>query len=145
MKYILLHIFIWVSSLLHSQSWIQLPDYIGNSRDDGNSFVINSKAYCVTGLENGWLCNRNGFVFDANTETWSNIAPLPSGDERQYAIGFSHNNIGYILGGINCNNITLNDFWQYNPTTDTWFQLPNFPNAGRFGMSYFIIKNKLSL
>lgn len=143
MKYILLHIFVWVSSLLYSQSWVQLPDYTGSSRDDGTTFVINTKAYCVTGLENGWQCNRNGFVFDANTETWSSIAPLPLGDERQYAIGFSHNNMGYVLGGINCNNVALNDFWQYNPTTDVWIQLPNFPNAGRFGMSYFIIKNKL--
>ncbi len=143
MKYILLHSFLLLRFVIFSQTWLQLPDFTGSERDDGTSFVINNKAYCVTGLETGWQCNRNGFVFDSNTEIWSGMASLPINSERQYATGLSHNNMGYVLGGINCNNTTLNDFWKYNPVTDLWLQLPNFPSAGRFGMSSFIIKNKL--
>lgn len=132
-----------VFNSIKSQSWIQLTDYLGTERDDGISFVINNNAYCLSGLEVGWQCTKNGYVFDGITETWSNMASLPIGKERQYATGFSHNNKGYIFGGVNCSSVCLDDFWEYNPVTDSWVSLPNIPSLGRAGMSNFIIKNKV--
>ena len=138
MKQLLLVIAVATCYLSHAQSWIQLPDFLGTQRDDGTAFVINNKAYCTTGLDI-YGCTNNGYVFDGATEAWSAIASLPAGKERQYAAGFSYNNLGYIMGGINCSNLRLNDFWQYSPTTNSWTALPNFPSMGRYGTSNFII------
>ncbi len=123
-----------------AQSWTQLTDFPGSARDDGATFVINNKAYCFTGVSSG--CTSDGFVFDSATETWSTMATLPGGNERQYAAAFSYNGKGYMMGGINCSNVRLNDFWQYSPTTNSWTALPNFPGVGRYGTSNFVIKNR---
>lgn len=136
-------ILLFASSGLKSQSWVQSVDFPGTERDDGVAFVIDNKAYCLSGLEVGWQCTGNGYVLDGSTETWSIMASIPSGTERQYATGFSYNNFGYLLGGINCSGNCLNDFFQYSPTLNAWTQLPNFPSIGRQGMSNFIIKDKL--
>jgi N-acetylneuraminic acid mutarotase len=144
MKKIILFVLVLVySNFIHAQTWTQLADFPGGPRDDGSSFTIANKAYCFTGLEPGYQCMPNGFVFDGGTETWLPIASLPLGKERQYATGFSYNGVGYILGGLQCDNNCLNDFWQYSVANDTWTALPAFPGSGRQGMSNFIIKNKL--
>jgi len=138
---------VFVLSLLvpniFSQSWLQLADYGATARDDGSSFVIDDKAYCFSGLENGWQCTGNGFVFDGVSETWSPMASLSIGKERQYATGFAYNNKGYLLGGLKFDNLCLSDFLEYSPISNTWVSLPNFLGAGRQGMSNFIIKNKV--
>jgi N-acetylneuraminic acid mutarotase len=133
---------LFLSINLQSQSWTQLPDYTGTERDDGISFTINNKSYCLTGLEVGWQCTGNGFVFDGTTETWASISSLPIGKERQYSTGFSYNNKGYLFGGLKCDNTCFNDFLEYDPILNTWTVLPNFPGSARQGMGNFIIKNK---
>jgi len=82
-------------------------------------------------------------VFDGLNETWSAIASMPGGQERQYSLAFSDANFGYILGGINCANVCLNDFWRYSPLTNTWTALPNCPSQGKQGMSCFVIGSKV--
>ncbi len=128
---------------LSSQTWVQLTDFPGTERDDASSFVINNKAYCITGLDVSFSCTGNGYILDGATETWTTMASLPTSKERQYATAFSHNAKGYLLGGINCSSVCLNDFWQYDPGTDSWTALPNFPGVARQGMCNFIIKNKV--
>ena len=131
-----------LSLIINAQSWTQLADFPSTPRDDGSVFVINNKAYCFTGV-GPTGCTGNGYVFDVATETWSAMASLPAGNERQYAAAFTYSNIGYMMGGLNCSNIRLNDFWQYTPTTNSWTALPDFPGIGRLGTSNFIIKNKV--
>ncbi len=139
---IVLFIFCFASINLNAQGWLQLSDFPGTERDDGSSFVINNKAYCFSGLEVGWQCTGNGFVFDGATETWSAMASLPAGKERQYATGFSYNNKGFVFGGLAPNGSCLKDFWQYSVATNSWTPLPDFPGSARQGMSNFVIKNK---
>jgi len=141
MKLVLLSILFTVQ--LHAQSWTQLSDFPGTERDDGAAFVIQEKAYCLSGLDLGFSCTSNGFIFDSGSESWSAMASMPVGNERQYATAFSYNSYGYILGGINCSNVCLNDFWRYDPLMDAWLNLPAFPGTARQGMSHFIIKDKV--
>lgn len=136
-------VFLVFTARLASQSWVQLPDFPGTERDDGVSFVINNKAYCLTGLDVGFNCRADGFVFDGASESWSPMAPLPAGNERQYAAAFSHGNAGYVLGGINCSNTCLNDFWKYDALGNSWTALANFPGIARQGMCHFKIKTKV--
>ncbi len=142
---LILHVLIFLRLIvnINGQSWTQLQNYPGTGRDDGSSFVINNKAYCFSGVITFFgQFQRDGYVLDGNTETWSSMASLPIGEERQYATGFSDGTNGYVLGGFDTNYNCLNDFWQYVVATDTWLPLPNFPGTGRQGMCSFVLNNK---
>jgi len=127
--------------LLHSQSWVQIPDFPGSQRDDGCVFTIGNKAYCFTG-NNGSACELNGFVYDGVSNTWGNMANLPIGKERQYATAFSYSNNGYMLTGITCPGVCLNDMYKYEEGTNTWAAMPNFPGQVRQGACNFVIGDK---
>lgn len=141
-RFLLTFLSIVYFTFLHCQTWTQLIDFPGGPRDDGTSFTIGNKAYCFTGLEPG-QCTVNGYIFDGGSETWSPMGSLPIGKERQYATGFSYNGIGYMLGGLTCSGVCLNDFWQYSTSTNSWTPLPDFPGSGRQGMINFVIKDKV--
>jgi N-acetylneuraminic acid mutarotase len=44
------------------------------------------------------------------------------GAGRESAVGFSIGSKGYIGTGRDTNGIFLNDFWEYDPVTDSWTQ-----------------------
>lgn len=59
---------------------------------------------------------------------------------RHRASGFSIGNRGYIgIGHVNGNNINIsyNDFWSYDPSSDSWTQIANYPvpNYGAIAFS----------
>lgn len=141
MRFILsisISIFCFVSN---AQVWNQISDFPGTARDDASTFTINNKVYCGLGLDAGFSCTSDFKIFDLTTETWSNGVSLPSGEERQYANGFSHQGIGYIFGGINCSAAYLADFWKFNPATNSWTSLPDLPAIGRAGAVSFVIED----
>lgn len=75
------------------------------------------------------------FLFSLNilvAQTWEPRASLPGGasDARHHPITFSVDGIGYLLAG-DVNGVAANDFMKYDPTTDTWESLPDFPGAAR--------------
>jgi N-acetylneuraminic acid mutarotase len=129
------------SQLLQSQTWSKIADFPSNPRDDGSRFVIGNNVYCGLGSQSIGGCAKDFFAFDLATETWSAIATMPSGMERQYASGFSMNGNGYIFGGINCGGVLFNDLWEYNPTTNTWSQKTAMPAVERYGCVSFVINN----
>lgn len=64
-----------------------------------------------------------------------------SGSGRQWPIGFSIGNIGYIGTGWDGSNYS-NDLWAYDPLTDAWTQKANFGGSARYGAVSFVIGNK---
>src|SRR5690606_30756358 len=79
------------------------------------------------------------YLFDPNTingtmrGTYTVLNPAP--EKRYAAASFTIGGIGYVgLGtGIAVGNTTRDtyeDFWKYNPATDTWTQTNNF-NGGK--------------
>lgn len=121
------------------QSWNKLQDFPGVARDDGSTFTIGNKVYGGTGLQVGWTCANDFYVFDLTTETWGVIAPLPLIASRQYGVGFSILGKGYVFGGVNDSGSLLNDLWEYNPTTNTWLLKSPMPSIGRSGAVAFVI------
>lgn len=66
-------------------------------------------------------------------QTWSQLSNAPIG--RHHPISFSLNGIGYAVTGTNSSNQPTNSVYDYNPTTNTWGTLPNFPGTARsFGI-----------
>ena len=66
------------------------------------------------------------------------------GDARHRASAFSIGNHGYLgLGHINAaGNVDYEDFWKYDPASDCWTQIANFPNGKCFHAAAFVIGNK---
>src|SRR5690554_3393826 len=111
---------------LNAQTWYQVDDFPGTERDDGVSFVINDIAYCGTGYKSGWTETNDFYALNMQNDTWTEIASLPSGKERQYASGFSSTTHGFVFGGLQNANY-LNDLWSYDPATDQWTERSPLP------------------
>ena len=123
----------------NAQVWNQLADFSGDARDDATTFTIDNHVYCGLGMNTWFSCTSDFKVFDVTTETWSNGVNLPTGQERQYANGFSHQGFGYVFGGVNGSASYLNDCWKFNPQTNAWTMLPALPSSGRAGAVSFLI------
>lgn len=136
-------VFFLVSFSGLSQPWEQIDDFPGNARDDGTYFSIDDKFYCGLGRDLGFACTRDFFVLDATSETWSTGISMPIGEERQYAVGCSWENKGYIFGGSKCDGTFLKDLWVFDPSTGIWTEETAMPADGRAGSVHFIIQDTL--
>lgn len=58
-----------------------------------------------------------------NAQSWEELSDPPF--EKDHSNGFGYQNYAYIMEG-NSDNV-----WQYNPDTDNWLQLPDFPGPSR--------------
>ncbi|MFT4072424.1 MAG: kelch repeat-containing protein [Dysgonamonadaceae bacterium] len=122
-------------------------DFIGNVRADASSFVIGEKLY-VFGGYNGKTRFNDLYVIDFSSTSpgWTQLSSLDakaditdkaSADSaRNLAAAFAIGEKGYICGGYNGRNY-LKDFWEYNPSTDRWTQLQNFPGTPRYATYAF--------
>lgn len=87
------------------------------------------------------LLMLNGISVPA--QTWMARTNFP-GDGRHRATGFSIGNRGYLgMGHVNGNNATINyqDWWEYDPASDSWTQRANFPTVN-YGAIFFSAGNK---
>ncbi|MBP7810310.1 MAG: T9SS type A sorting domain-containing protein [Bacteroidia bacterium] len=137
---LLLITLILLSSDFKGQTWAQLADFPSTERDDGTVFVINNKAYCGSGLKVGWVLSGDFHCLDLGTETWSTVASMPAGKERQYACGFTDGTNGFVFGGEAFGS-DLNDLWMYSPSTNSWTAMASKPGNGVRGASCFVIGN----
>lgn len=65
-------------------------------------------------------------------QSWETVASLPGGtsDARHHPVTFSIDGFGYLLTGT-VNSVESDDFMRYDPITDTWEELPDFPGGAR--------------
>lgn len=69
-------------------------------------------------------------------QTWTEKASLPDpAIGRHHPITFTLNGKGYVIGGVSFTQGYLRDAYRYDPQTDTWTKLPDFPGPDR-GFSY---------
>jgi N-acetylneuraminic acid mutarotase len=73
--------------------------------------------------------------------TWEKKSAF-GGEKRSRCIAFSIGNRGYMGLGEDTADIERNDFWEYDPGTDSWMQKANFPGIGRRDAVGFAIGNK---
>jgi len=71
---------------------------------------------------------------------WTQKASLPA-TGRYDGIGFSIDNFGYAGLGYN-DSKTFTDFWQYNPSSNSWKKMADFPGKGRIWPATFVIGHK---
>ncbi|MBL0102395.1 MAG: hypothetical protein IPP51_00645 [Bacteroidetes bacterium] len=104
------------------------------------TFVIGDYAYQCTGE---FLSSGSALASKINLITFdSDVAASLPGLPRHSAVGFAINGKGYVGLGFGNGNTYLSDFYEYDPTTDTWTQKANYPGHGNRGASVFVINNK---
>lgn len=69
-------------------------------------------------------------------QSWEPVASLPeTASIRHHPITFSIGGVGYLVAGTKPSVGVLKDFYSYDPDTDSWTVLPDFPGSAR-GYSY---------
>jgi N-acetylneuraminic acid mutarotase len=123
-----------------TKQWTKVTDYPSGVHTWAFSFVIDGKAY-VGGGANGSPSNllKTFHSYDAETNTWTRLEDF-GGGPRDGAMSFALNGKGYVVGGFEGQNIVF-DTWEYNPQTDSWKKLQDFPAPTIFG-SVFVIGGK---
>ncbi|MFK7948434.1 MAG: hypothetical protein AB8G11_12660 [Saprospiraceae bacterium] len=128
---------------ISSNTWTQKADFGGQNWVNATAFSINGKGYVGTGDEDGNHFQKDFWEYDPSTNTWTQKADF-GGVGRRNAIGFSINGKGYIGTGSNGTNgnFYLKDFWQYNPTSNTWIRKADCSNEIRSSAGSFVIAGK---
>jgi N-acetylneuraminic acid mutarotase len=120
-----------------------IPDFGGSPRNGAVSFVIGEKGYIGTGRSSETVSYKND-MWSFTGKTWSQTAAFP-GSGRSHATAFVVNNKAYVGTGYDNNTLVDNgykkDFYEYDPATDKWKQIADFPSTRRHASS-FVIANK---
>lgn len=64
-------------------------------------------------------------------QTWVNKTGLPSGNARNHPVSWALGGFGYSATGATETDESTKDFFKYNPATDSWERLSDFPGAER--------------
>ena len=103
-------------------NWKKTAPYKGVPQSGTVSFVIGTKAYVGLGHD-GINYHKTFFAWDEAQQFWESVADFP-GQAREQAVAFSINGKGYVGTGYNRDdNVSLKDFWEYDPTLNQWTQL----------------------
>ena len=122
-----------------SNTWTRKADFSGVARTEAAAFSIGSKGYIGTGSL------RNDFwEYNPAAETWTQKADF-GGSGRFGAASFSIGNKGYIGAGKESVDLGVgfkNDFWEYDPSQDSWTKKADFGGTARARTMHFSIGNR---
>ena len=67
----------------------------------------------------------------AYSQTWESKASLPNNIGKHHPVTFGIGDYGYLTTGTSGTSQVTNDFLKYDPATDTWSELTDFPGTAR--------------
>ncbi|NAS10529.1 IPT/TIG domain-containing protein [Poritiphilus flavus] len=124
-----------------TEIWTKKGSFIGNRRDYPAQFSINEDIYIGIGSDFEPYTNiayTDFYKYIPGTDSWVQISDLPldewGGKHRTETANFSVGGIGYITGGAR--NTGDYDSWSFNPATDTWTQIADFPYAASYTVGF---------
>ena len=140
----------WWEYNITNNSWSQKTDIPGNGRHHPYYFGIGNYAYVGFGHgsvsgpgsnPNSTLFIYNDFYrYDPSNDSWQLMSQFPS-QARVAGTQFSYQGKGYILSGDGDNHYPLgvSEFWEYDPVSDSWVQLPPHPGNSIWAPGSFVI------
>ncbi|MFK7756271.1 MAG: kelch repeat-containing protein [Flavobacteriales bacterium] len=138
----------WWEYDIVSDSWTEKQEIPGAVRHHPFYFGLNGDAYVGFGHGNnlgGSLQVFNDFYrWNVDTENWTILDDFP-GEARVAGTQFSHDGFGYVLSGDGDDHDFMDEgeFWQYNPDSESWSQLPSHPGFSRWAPGSFIIDGEV--
>jgi len=114
-------------------TWSPIADFAGNARYNAPAFAINSKGYVGTGYDQATPTYEDFWEYDAINDSWTQKTDYPGG-ACEAGVGFSIGNYGYM--GTGWNNAAVNFFYKYDPNTNAWIPIANFPTSLTSGTAF---------
>ncbi|TND09138.1 MAG: Kelch repeat type 1-containing protein [Bacteroidetes bacterium] len=140
----LLSVFLLLGAAVFGQGanvWMKKTAFGGSKRSRGVGFSIGSRGYIGMGEDTADVVLNDLWEYDPGTDSWIQKASLP-GAPRRDAVSFVIGNKAYVGTGIDAaesfNGNTLNDFWEYDPTTNAWTARANYPAAIYFATGFAV-------
>lgn len=119
--------------------WTKKNDFLGGKRERAVAFSIGDYGYIGTGVDTAEVVLKDFWQYDPITDSWTQKADVP-GSPRRDAVAFVADNKGYVGTGIDNDESfsgnKLKDFWEYDPTSNSWMQIADYPGIGGNGV-YF--------
>lgn len=122
-----------------TDTWTEIDSMPTLGRRGAFSFSIGNKGYVGGGVNSHSLTDDEFWEYDADRSAWTRKANMPSGlvYSSETLVGFSIGANGYLLAAINRSN-----FYMYNPSSDTWSKMENFPGPKALDQMGFSIGGK---
>lgn len=134
----------WWEYDVATDTWAQKPDFPGIQRHHPYYFAIGDTVY--VGMGHGPAIYNDWYRYFPVTETWTQLGDLPD-QGRVAGTHFSYGNKGYVMAGqdeSHSNNNFDAEFWEYDPTDDSWVQLPSVPlGKSRWAPGCFVLDSSL--
>ena len=122
--------------------WTKKADFPGPARQYATGFTLNGRGYVVTGFIDYFEPElKDMWEYDPVTNKWQRKADIPFAS-RHGAAGFSIGDKGYVGFGTHVAGSVeerLNDFWQYDSSTDRWTRKEDFPEYINFVNTSFVL------
>lgn len=122
-------------------NWVKKATLPGVGRSYAVTFTINGTAYVATGVGPSSTTRNltDLWAYDAASDTWTPKASLSSGLGRRFATAFAVGGKGYVGTGFNYDTAQagssalglLSDFYSYDPSSNSWSRIADFPGGPR--------------
>lgn len=124
-------------------AWEQKTDFAGIARHRTVMIGVGNRVYTGLGHYNGGGTNilfNDWWAYDPSTGSWTQKADYAGGN-CYHATGFAMNNIAFVGTGRTSptGNTLVQDFFKYDPVTNIWTQISDFPGIGRRGAVSFVV------
>jgi len=127
-----------------TNSWTQKTNLPAHNKAYAGCFAIGNKGYVCSGIDSYLLGATNTlYEYDPILNIWNQKSDFP-GIARAYPTAFVINNLGYLGIGYHyvSSEVLLNDFYSFNPTTNSWSSTAPIPSTGYEDGVAFVISNK---
>lgn len=116
--------------------WDDLDDFEGRSRRNAMGFRLENDIYYGLGERRSDI-----WKYDIDEEEWEQLkTEIPDElQRRESAITFTYSNIAFI--GFGEYRSYFYDLWSYNPNSNEWKRMRDFPGSGRIVKCVFTINN----
>ncbi len=109
--------------------WTRMNDHPAGNIYKMGTFVVGDYGYTGLGAKVPSSYNNKFWRYDYSGDSWMEVALFP-GSTRVYPFGFTIGGKGYIGSGSSLDNssgVPLRDFYEYNPVTNSWTKLNDYP------------------
>lgn len=134
----------WIYDIA-TDAWEVGARFPGLARHHPYQFGIGDYIYVGFGHGGPNIFNE-WYRYDPATDTWEEVATLPA-EGRVAGQQFSWNGKGYILSGEGDDHSAMEEgeFWEYDPESDSWTELPSHPGTSRWAPTSFVLNDEVYL
>ncbi|MEK6780695.1 MAG: kelch repeat-containing protein [Bacteroidota bacterium] len=124
--------------------WQKITDHPRGVFNSIASFAIADNLYFLLSVN----FSQTGFAhevwrYNLTNNSWFQVKDFPGEQSRVETTSFSINEKGYVgLGYSYTLNHAVKDFWEYDPASDLWTQVSDFPGEARTGQCSFTLNGK---